>query len=185
MLVLESVAVIQRLQRLRAMNLPAIDDFNEGELPDLAAAISIFEYKQLPLPADPSLLAPDARPAPTKTAVKWVEVSGLKVRAEHPSGVYYDSENHTIAGKNVSNMLGMRVLRKYLHPTAVAAREKARQESRADAWKALRPIDNARLLGWAQCGYCWEKNWCVIVNPDETPRVPDEIVCEECFFEQF
>jgi hypothetical protein len=175
----ESVAMIQRLQRAQAMNLPFIDD-NYGDLPDLCDITHEDMKVDLPLPADPTV---SPTPQDQEKGQATVLIGGLSVAAHHPSGVGFEAETGAIYGATISNMLGLRVLRAYLHPEAVRERALERKAHPEQAWKDLSPLDKSRLVGWQACGFCWEANWCVVNHFDETPRHADDIICENCFFE--
>lgn len=108
-------------------------------------------------------------------------VDGLAVSVYHASGIIWNEKDHSICAPNISSALGLRVLRRYFHPETVAEREQQRKDNRQHSWTRLRPVDHARLIGWTRCHSCWEKNWCITNNPDETPRT--EPICEECFNE--
>lgn len=158
------------------MNLPLVDD-NYCDLPRWGE-ITLEDMKiDLPLPVDPTAMPDKEKDQAT------VEIGGLNVAANHPSGVGFETETGAIYGSAISNMLGLRILRAYFHPEAVRERAMARKAHPELSWKDLTPLDKSRLVGWQSCGFCWEANWCVVNHLDETPRHADDIICEYCFFE--
>lgn len=106
-----------------------------------------------------------------------VRLDGLNLSNSDVSGVNVDAETGNV--RNVAVILAIRVLRWYLRPDVVLAREQDRKEHPMQFWSKLAPLHRKRMVDWHKCDYCFENHWCVCHEPDETPR--DRAICEECF----
>jgi hypothetical protein len=170
---LQAAQTIARLQRVRRMNIPLIDDYDTPV---------VFDLPKTELPLPETVPQPSVSPMQPKQ-MRTVSIAGLQVAHKHPSGVYYDEKSESVVGPGISSMLGLRVLRSYLHPDNVKAREEERKAHPENAWREMRPIEKERSVGWARCAFCWENTWCLVTHSEQRVRTDDERICEECFYE--
>lgn len=172
--VIDAVVIFECLPRIRCMALPSVININDD--PD---------YGYVLLPDITEAQWPYQQPNPTETEHKnTLAMPKNHLSMDDSSGIGFDTQNGCILGASISNVMGLRLLRRYFHPDAVRERENDRKNHPENYWQDLNLIDRERLIGWSRCGFCWQATWCVIYHPDGmAPRHEDEIICQECFEE--